>query len=126
MKCILDMEMYAIDKRNVFQIGNECMLYIKEMYDRYKKKCMLNIKEMFARYKMNDRYELSLYDLPGHSPKFETDYNVIGLRGVPFSHQDLYFFKELHPHIGNTFQSGSEHSVDGNFKPMEVSMHNAN
>ncbi|XP_048755567.2 nacrein-like protein [Ostrea edulis] len=58
----------------------------------------------------------------GHSPKFETDYNVIGLRGVPFSHQDLYFFKELHPHIGNTFQSGSEHSVDGNFKPMEIHM----
>lgn len=88
------------------------------------------------------RHECAVYNsllITGHSPDFdckvETDEalrlkkNII-LTNVPMRGDKQYIFAQLHIHIGNETNrtsdskinddEGSEHSIDGQFYPMEV------
>nr|XP_022299130.1 nacrein-like protein [Crassostrea virginica] len=56
----------------------------------------------------------------GHSPHFSTDTRVIALTNVPHRGSDKYIFEEIHFHIGKMEGKGSEHSIDGEFYPMEA------
>lgn len=58
--------------------------------------------------------------LIGHSPHFSTDARIISLTNVPLRGSDEYIFEEIHFHIGKREEKGSEHSIDGDFYPMEV------
>lgn len=58
--------------------------------------------------------------LIGHSPHFVTDARIISLTNVPLRGSDKYIFEEIHFHIGKREEKGSEHSIDGDFYPMEV------
>ncbi|XP_055997280.1 nacrein-like protein [Ostrea edulis] len=56
----------------------------------------------------------------GHSPHFSTDTRIISLTNVPQRGSDRYIFEEIHFHIGKHETRGSEHSIDGEFYPMEA------
>ncbi|XP_052707151.1 nacrein-like protein isoform X2 [Crassostrea angulata] len=58
----------------------------------------------------------------GHSPHFSTDARIISLTNVPLRGSDKYIFEEIHFHIGKREEKGSEHSIDGDFYPMEAHM----
>ncbi|XP_062621331.1 nacrein-like protein [Saccostrea cucullata] len=56
----------------------------------------------------------------GHSPHFSTESRTIFLTNVPQRGSDKYVFEEIHFHIGTEEKRGSEHSIDGDFYPMEA------
>ncbi|CAC5401933.1 CA [Mytilus coruscus] len=74
------------------------------------------------------RYNQENQDLPGnlinngHTTAFYFEEKARYLYGVPGSPKDKFLLNELHFHFGNDRIHGSEHSINGQFFPIEVHM----